>query len=117
MEAQVAKLKRQVKKLKSSLYEREKHIVVEMLLLNSLLVHRSSVSTFTSAERLLRQSRYIEMISSVYRQAVLDALLNMGISFNTIVRVIDEKYAEGVELHGGSPAELEETVGDIELPF
>lgn len=112
---EVAKLKKQIKKLKETIreleYQRDKKALIDTLNLDYYIVRRMSDLAFMRFEEAIRESNYLKAIDAVYGLEKVDELLKQGAKFENIIRALDEVYQQSVEARESEPLREED------LPF
>lgn len=118
MEQQVAKLKKQVRKLKETIkemeYQRDKKALSDALNLDYYLVRREGREDnyrFSKFEEAIKESQYLMAIDTLFGLAKVDKLMKEGATFENIIRALDEIYLQGVEMLEPEP------VSEEDLPF
>lgn len=117
MEKQVAKLKKQVKKLKETIaemkYQNDKRALSETLDLDYYLIRRMDSYIFSRFEEAIKESHYLTAIDTLYGLTKVDKLMKEGVTFENIIRALDEIYLQSVGMR--EPAPVEEAAEE-ELP-
>ena len=102
MEQQVAKLKKQVRKLKETIkelkYQNDKTALSAALDLDYYVIRRSNNYSFTLFEEAIKKSQYLKAIDALYGLSKVDTLMNEGVTFENIIRALDEIYLQSVEM-------------------
>lgn len=115
MEQQVAKLKKQVRKLKETIkemeYQNDKKALFEALDLDYYVIRREDSYRFPKFENAIKESQYLTAIDALYGETKVDKLMKEGATFENIIRALDEIYLQSVEMREPVPAE------EDELPF
>ena len=110
MEEQVVKLKRQVKKLKETInemkYQQDKRNIIEVLSLNYYVVDRNNEYAFRVFEENIKDGKYLKALDAIYGLEYADKLMLLGVTFETIVKVLDEVYLQSVKMR--EPVEVAE---------
>jgi len=112
MEKQVARLRKQVRKLKEIIkemeYQRDKKALSEALDLDYYVIRRSDNYVFPRFERAIKESKYLMAIDALYGLEKVDALMKEGVAFENVVRALDEVYLQSVKMRESAPAEDED---------
>lgn len=115
MEEKVAKLKKQVKKLKETIremeYQRDKKALSDALDLDYYVIRRAGAYTFSRFEQAIKELNYLSAIDALDGISKVDKLLKEGAKFENIIRALDEIYLQSVEMREPEPVE------DEDLPF
>lgn len=109
MEKEVAKLKRQVKKLKATIreleYQRDKKALSEALNLDYFVIRRMDDYVFRKFEDAIKESKYLTAIRALYGLDKVDELMKEGMKIENIIRALDEIYQQSVEIWEQIPTE------------
>lgn len=119
MEQQVARLKRQVRKLKETIremeYQRDKNALSLELDLDYYLIRQMDNYRFERFEEAIKESQYLTAIDALFGLGKVDKLMKEGATFENIIRALDEIYLQGVDMRAPEPAP--EPFEEVDLPF